>query len=123
MMNSDLPFGGVGFSGYGRYHGIEGFKAFSNPKSVMKKAALKMYPFNKLYPPFTPEKQKLITFLSKILNISQAQLFKRFIWFLILLWIAKKIITGELSMKTYRKYKAIFNMALGMIKMMTKSKK
>jgi len=25
-MNADMPFGGVGMSGYGRYHGIEGFK-------------------------------------------------------------------------------------------------
>lgn len=30
MVNPNLPFGGVGQSGYGRYHGIEGFKAFSN---------------------------------------------------------------------------------------------
>jgi len=26
LLNSDLPFGGVGASGYGRYHGFEGFK-------------------------------------------------------------------------------------------------
>lgn len=26
IMNADMPFGGVGMSGYGRYHGIEGFK-------------------------------------------------------------------------------------------------
>jgi coniferyl-aldehyde dehydrogenase len=34
-MNADMPFGGVGMSGYGRYHGIEGFKQFSNTKGVM----------------------------------------------------------------------------------------
>jgi acyl-CoA reductase-like NAD-dependent aldehyde dehydrogenase len=44
--NSDLPFGGVGHSGYGRYHGVEGFKAFSNPKSILIKPALTMYPYN-----------------------------------------------------------------------------
>jgi acyl-CoA reductase-like NAD-dependent aldehyde dehydrogenase len=33
--NSNMPFGGVGGSGYGRYHGFEGFKQFSNTKGVM----------------------------------------------------------------------------------------
>ena len=46
MLNSDLPFGGVGFSGHGRCHGHEGFKAFSNPKGVFNKAVMKMYPYN-----------------------------------------------------------------------------
>jgi coniferyl-aldehyde dehydrogenase len=30
----DLPFGGVGASGFGAYHGIEGFRAFSHQKAV-----------------------------------------------------------------------------------------
>jgi hypothetical protein len=30
----DLPFGGVGTSGFGAYHGIEGFRAFSHQKAV-----------------------------------------------------------------------------------------
>jgi len=29
-----LPFGGVGMSGSGRHHGIEGFREFSNPRGV-----------------------------------------------------------------------------------------
>ncbi len=33
----DLPFGGVGPSGMGMYHGHEGFKTFSKAKSVFKK--------------------------------------------------------------------------------------
>jgi coniferyl-aldehyde dehydrogenase len=31
----DLPFGGVGASGLGAYHGIEGFRAFSHRKAVL----------------------------------------------------------------------------------------
>ena len=30
-----LPFGGVGMSGMGRHHGIEGFREFSNPRGVV----------------------------------------------------------------------------------------
>ena len=36
MLQKDLPFGGVGPSGMGAYHGIEGFKTFSHGKSVYK---------------------------------------------------------------------------------------
>lgn len=34
--NPDLPFGGVGTSGIGQYHGELGFRAFSRTKSVLK---------------------------------------------------------------------------------------
>jgi aldehyde dehydrogenase (NAD+) len=33
--NPHLPFGGVGFSGVGQYHGKFGFEAFTRPKSVL----------------------------------------------------------------------------------------
>jgi coniferyl-aldehyde dehydrogenase len=33
-VQDDLPFGGVGASGFGAYHGIEGFRAFSHQKAV-----------------------------------------------------------------------------------------
>ena len=32
----DIPFGGVGPSGMGNYHGFEGFKTFSHAKAVLK---------------------------------------------------------------------------------------
>ncbi|MCO7227106.1 coniferyl aldehyde dehydrogenase [Pleionea sp. CnH1-48] len=37
IAQDDLPFGGVGPSGMGHYHGIEGFKTFSKAKSVLIK--------------------------------------------------------------------------------------
>ena len=36
--NKRLPFGGVGHSGMGAYHGILGFDTFSHQKSIVKKA-------------------------------------------------------------------------------------
>ncbi|MBD1842049.1 aldehyde dehydrogenase [Cyanobacteria bacterium FACHB-63] len=35
---NELPFGGVGESGMGRYHGRASFETFSHPKSVLKKS-------------------------------------------------------------------------------------
>lgn len=50
---ADLPFGGVGDSGYGRYHGKMGFQTFSYSKSVFKKNSsfdlpMKFPPYRKL---------------------------------------------------------------------------
>ena len=36
---ANLGFGGVGHSGMGRHHGIEGFREFSNPRGVVEVAA------------------------------------------------------------------------------------
>ncbi len=53
MVNHNLPFGGVGTSGMGQYHGKSGFDTFSHKKSVMKRsfkfdAAIRYAPFSKL---------------------------------------------------------------------------
>jgi aldehyde dehydrogenase (NAD+) len=60
--NPHLPFGGVGSSGTGRYHGQASFDIFSNKKSVLKK-------FFAFDPPlrFPPYKNKL-SILRKILR-------------------------------------------------------
>jgi coniferyl-aldehyde dehydrogenase len=34
IAQEELPFGGVGPSGMGHYHGIEGFRTFSKQKAV-----------------------------------------------------------------------------------------
>ncbi|MFT6084809.1 MAG: aldehyde dehydrogenase (NAD+) [Glaciecola sp.] len=52
MANHELPFGGVGTSGMGQYHGKSGFDTFSHTKSVMKRsfkfdAAIRYAPFSK----------------------------------------------------------------------------
>jgi coniferyl-aldehyde dehydrogenase len=46
----DLPFGGVGDSGIGAYHGFEGFKALSHAKGVLVQG--RWSPSNLLRPPF-----------------------------------------------------------------------
>lgn len=54
----DLPFGGVGESGTGAYHGRAGFDAFSHHKSVLRKAT-RPDP-SVLYPPYGRWKSKMI---------------------------------------------------------------
>jgi aldehyde dehydrogenase (NAD+) len=54
----DLPFGGVGDAGQGRYHGKAGFDAFSNMKPVLTKPTRP--DLSLIYPPYTKLKAKII---------------------------------------------------------------
>ena len=54
----ELPFGGVGPSGTGRYHGQSGFDTFSNLRSVLRKGT-KPDP-KLLYPPYTNFKERVL---------------------------------------------------------------
>lgn len=61
IANSKLPFGGVGNSGMGNYHGKAGFDAFTHQKSVLDKATW-LDPSVK-YPPYTAKKLKVIRWI------------------------------------------------------------
>lgn len=54
ITNPNLPFGGVGQSGTGSYHGKAGFDTFSHRKSVFEKPRLFEVPLK--YPPYTTTK-------------------------------------------------------------------
>lgn len=58
-----LPFGGIGPSGMGRYHGRKSFETFSNMKSVMEKSNLIDIPVR--YPPYTSFKEKMLRLLMR----------------------------------------------------------
>jgi len=57
----NLPFGGVGQSGIGKFHGEEGFRNFSNQKSITFKGFL--FDINLRYPPYERVKKFLKFFL------------------------------------------------------------
>ena len=59
-----LPFGGIGRSGLGNYHGKASFDAFSHQKSIVK--SKKIADISMKYPPFDERKFKLI---KKVFNI------------------------------------------------------
>jgi aldehyde dehydrogenase (NAD+) len=58
-----LPYGGVGSSGIGRYHGRKSFETFSNMRSVLVKSNL--IDMRLRYPPYSKIKTKIISFLMR----------------------------------------------------------
>ena len=66
IQQEDIPFGGVGPSGTGSYHGEEGFKNFSNARAVYKQIGSR---FDKLIaairPPYTGDIEKILKQIAK----------------------------------------------------------
>ena len=60
---NDLPFGGVGESGMGHYHGHEGFETFSKMRPVFYQARFSALKF--LAPPYGKFADHMLTFLTK----------------------------------------------------------
>jgi aldehyde dehydrogenase (NAD+) len=58
-----LPYGGVGNSGMGRYHGKKSFETFSNMRSVLVKSNLFDIPIR--YPPYNKFKEKVVSLLMR----------------------------------------------------------
>jgi coniferyl-aldehyde dehydrogenase len=58
VAQDDLPFGGIGASGMGHYHGREGFLTFSKAKGVFIKQRFNVARL--IYPPYGKALQKLI---------------------------------------------------------------
>ncbi|MBO5844981.1 MAG: aldehyde dehydrogenase family protein [Bacteroidales bacterium] len=57
----NLPFGGIGQSGMGAYHGKKSFDTFSHYKSILK--THKNFEFKIKYPPYNSLKQRIIKLL------------------------------------------------------------
>ncbi|NJL89414.1 MAG: aldehyde dehydrogenase [Coleofasciculaceae cyanobacterium SM2_1_6] len=60
LASPELPFGGVGSSGLGSYHGKASFTTFSHQKSILTKSRFLDLKFR--YPPYTEAKLKLLKF-------------------------------------------------------------
>jgi aldehyde dehydrogenase (NAD+) len=64
LANPNLPFGGVGESGVGSYHGHFGFKAFSHERAVMRQAKSSLAPL--LAPPYGKKSRAMMSVLEKL---------------------------------------------------------
>ncbi|SDR90426.1 coniferyl aldehyde dehydrogenase [Gramella sp. MAR_2010_147] len=67
LAQHNLPFGGVGASGMGHYHGFDGFRTFSKKRAVMHQKRFAASDF--LHPPFTGFKKKLINIIGRITKV------------------------------------------------------
>lgn len=59
--SAQLPFGGVGASGFGRYHGKKSFDTFSNCKTVVRSSS--WFDHGMRFPPYRIIQKSLINFL------------------------------------------------------------
>ena len=65
VVQEDIPFGGVGPSGMGAYHGESGFRSFSHMKGVFIQS--KFSQGKNLFPPYTDKSRKMIGLMKKFL--------------------------------------------------------
>ena len=65
VAQEDLPFGGIGASGMGAYHGIEGFRTFSHARAVFTQSRFNVAKIAGLVPPFGKKLQRMIDFSLK----------------------------------------------------------
>lgn len=66
LANPELPFGGVGHSGMGNYHGFFGFRTLSHERSVLKQGKIDTLKW--FYPPYTKRLKRLIEIAAKRLS-------------------------------------------------------
>jgi hypothetical protein len=59
-----MPFGGLGPSGMGSYHGARSFETFSHERSTMIKSSALEGVLKARYPPYNDSKQVLFTMLT-----------------------------------------------------------
>ena len=67
LANPDLPFGGVGDSGLGSYHGYYGFRTFSHERAMLvqgRPALVQMF-----YPPYTPIVRRGIDVVTRFFSL------------------------------------------------------
>jgi aldehyde dehydrogenase (NAD+) len=74
LANPELPFGGVGASGMGSYHGRASFNAFSHRRSVLIRSTFGDVPAR--YPPYAPWKAAVLNAVQRPVSEAQAKALK-----------------------------------------------
>ncbi|HEY2709344.1 MAG TPA: coniferyl aldehyde dehydrogenase [Caulobacteraceae bacterium] len=60
VAQEELPFGGVGPSGMGSYHGVDGFREFSHRKAIFTQMKKDIGPLLQMRPPYGPAIRKYL---------------------------------------------------------------
>lgn len=66
VANPDLPFGGIGPSGLGSYHGSYGFRTFSHERAVVVQHRISVGPL--LYPPYGKRTRGVLHMIERVLH-------------------------------------------------------
>src|SRR4030095_16452726 len=66
LAHPGLPFGGVGASGMGNYHGRAGFRTFSHERSVLRQQGNPMSRW--LAPPYASRMNRMVARLARLLE-------------------------------------------------------
>lgn len=61
----DLPFGGIGHSGMGHYHGIDGFRTFSHARAVFHQSKINFQKLGGMLPPYGSRADKTLDAMIK----------------------------------------------------------
>jgi coniferyl-aldehyde dehydrogenase len=59
-----LPFGGIGNSGMGHYHGYEGFQTFSKMRPVLYQGPIRA--INMMLPPYGAKVEKMLNMMIRM---------------------------------------------------------
>lgn len=62
----DLPFGGIGDSGMGHYHGFDGFRTFSHARAIYRQTKIDVMKLAGMLPPYGDKCQKQLDKLSSV---------------------------------------------------------
>lgn len=99
-LDQELGFGGVGNSGMGRIGGYDGFKNMSNPRSIVTKWQLNVFPWNYVCPPYG-KKNKTINFLQSFLPAKQNAT-SRFILRIVAIYVLYMLCFGKWGKSKFR---------------------
>jgi aldehyde dehydrogenase (NAD+) len=64
LANPNLPFGGVGESGMGSYHGFFGFRTFSHERAILRQGRLST--IQRFFPPYTETVRRNLRLIRKL---------------------------------------------------------
>jgi aldehyde dehydrogenase (NAD+) len=64
LANPNIPFGGVGESGQGSYHGWYGFRAFSHERSVLRQGRASLA--SAFHPPYGARTRRLLAIVGRL---------------------------------------------------------
>jgi aldehyde dehydrogenase (NAD+) len=71
ITNPHVPFGGVGMSGTGNYHGFYGFRTFSHERNVLQQGPLNLTSF--FYPPYGSRLQEAVRSMLELVTGSRVR--------------------------------------------------